>query len=211
MICYIVGALPCKPQFSPKTDDLVIAADKGIEYLIDCGIRIDVALGDFDSVGVELPNVKTVKYPVIKDNTDTDLAIEYGKALGYKTFVIYGCIGGRFDHTFANIGLLNKFTTQGLKLFFVDGENVIFAITKGKVSFSENCSGIVSIFSLCEKSFGVTETGLLYELNNYELVFGTSLGVSNEFVGKPSEISVDNGCIMVYTKWQNLLDSSFSL
>lgn len=209
MICYIVGALRSTLSFSPKTNDLVIAADKGYEHLLSSGIRTDVLLGDFDSINTKLPKIKTIKYPKEKDNTDTDLAIEYAMSLGYKTIVVYGCIGGRFDHTFANIGLLYKYTQLGIKLIFVDGQDVATAIKNSEISFSENCKGTLSVFSLTEASSGVYETGLKYELENSLLHFGTSLGVSNEFIGKKASVSVINGCLMICTSAKNLLDSSF--
>ena len=50
--CYIVGAADFAPaRFRPGPDDLVIAADAGCLHLERLGLRPDIILGDFDSLG----------------------------------------------------------------------------------------------------------------------------------------------------------------
>ena len=51
-ICYIVGAGECKKlDFTKKDGDIVIAADGGYKYLQRAGIKPDIVIGDFDSLG----------------------------------------------------------------------------------------------------------------------------------------------------------------
>ncbi len=50
------------------------------------------------------------------------------------------------------------------------------------------------------ESTGVYETGLKYRLENYTMSSTYPIGVSNEFTGKPAEISVNEGILLiVYT------------
>ncbi len=206
MICYIVGALECELDFTPTEKDLVIAADKGYENLLKSNKRVDLLLGDFDSLDAKLPEIPTVRHPIVKDDTDTALAIEYAINKGYNRFVIYGCIGGRTDHTFANLQLLHKYAEMGLEMIFVDNENCITAIKNSVLNFKKEAMGTVSVFSLTEVSRGVSIKGLFYELSDHTLSSSNPLGVSNEFVGQESEISVKDGILMIITNCKNLLD-----
>ena len=50
-ICYVVGAGENYGlDFQPATGDLVIAADAGLCYLEEQGIRADLVIGDFDTL-----------------------------------------------------------------------------------------------------------------------------------------------------------------
>ena len=56
------------------------------------------------------------------------------------------------------------------------------------------------MFSLSDTSKGVSEEGLLYSLNDATLYNDNPLGVSNEFIGNPSKISVKDGCLLIITE-----------
>ena len=96
-----------------KPQDFVIAVDGGLRYLAECGIEPDFLMGDFDSLGEDFADT-VAKYrgmgkehflqlPVVKDDTDTMAAARLGIQRGYKEFLMYGAMGGRLDHTIANI------------------------------------------------------------------------------------------------------------
>lgn len=65
--------------------DFWIGADRGALYLAEQGITIDIALGDFDSVTeseyaiIEKHAELFDKHPVMKNQTDLEIAIETGK------------------------------------------------------------------------------------------------------------------------------------
>ena len=100
--CYIVGAGDFYGELSPRDGDIIIAADGGYDTLKKLGIEPDLLLGDMDSL-TEVPRaLEKLVYPVRKDETDTHLAYLEGVRRGYTDFVIYGGVGGRDDHTFAN-------------------------------------------------------------------------------------------------------------
>ncbi len=52
-------------------------------------------------------------YPPEKDDTDMMLAIKLGLSRGYREFAIYGGLGGRLDHTIANIQALTYLAGEG--------------------------------------------------------------------------------------------------
>lgn len=201
--CYIVCALNCNLDFVPDSTDYIIGADKGYLTLVENEIKPDLVIGDFDSYTGEIQCESIIKFPVKKDFTDSALAIEKAISMGYKKIVVYGAIGGFLDHTLANIALLADFTKKGYKILFIDGENVAFALYNSKISFTEEAKGRISVFSYTDISVGVCEKGLLYELDNTVLKSVTPLGVSNEFIEKESEISVENGVLIIYTSKEN--------
>ena len=201
--CYIACALDCKIDFSPKKNDLVIGADRGYFTLVENGYEPHVAIGDFDSYTGKIACENTIVYPVKKDFTDSALAIDYAIQNGYEKIVVFGGIGGDLDHTIANIALVGKYVKVGIDLSFVDGENVLFAVHNSAIEFDAKAKGRVSVFSFDNTSEGVSEKGLLYSLDNATLDNKTPLGVSNEFIGLKSEISVADGTLLIYTNRQN--------
>ncbi|MBO5374538.1 MAG: thiamine diphosphokinase [Clostridia bacterium] len=201
--CYIVCALDCKVNIKPKEGDFIIGADRGYQVLQKNKIEPNLAIGDFDSCDGKLEAEKVIRYPVKKDYTDSELAIMHAIELGYKKIQVWGAIGGNLDHTIANLALLAKYTEQGIDISFVDGEKIAFAINNSSACFSAKAEGRISVFSAVDKAFGVSEKGLLYELDNKTLESSTPLGVSNEFVAKDATISVQKGTLIIYTDKKN--------
>ncbi len=205
-ICYIVGAgEDCGVDFVPQTGDLVIAADGGYRLLRETGIIPDLVVGDFDSLGAAPEGETVITLPVVKDVTDTWAAIELGKDRGFRAFRLYGCTGGRMDHTLANVQTLASLAEQGMQGWLVSATQEITAISGKTVSFAAGRSGTVSVFAHTECCTGVTIRGLQYELENAELTNRFPLGVSNAFVGRTAEISVAEGIlVLVYPRTKNV-------
>ena len=102
-ICYLFGAMdPENVFFAANKDQFVIAADGGLRHLEDRGIVPDCIVGDFDSLGRVPAGDNIIQHPVEKDDTDMMLAVKTGLSLGCRTFVLYGGLGGRIDHAYAN-------------------------------------------------------------------------------------------------------------
>lgn len=197
-ICYIVGAGENYGlDFTPSANDFVIAADAGIRYLEECGITADLVIGDFDSLDdvPSYPNTITLKAE--KDDTDMLAAVREGIKAGYSDFHIYCGMGGRIDHTIANLQVLAYLSENGMRGFLFGKDNVITAITNQTITFDKIPSGYVSVFSHTEKSEGVYLRGLKYELTDAVLTNTFPLGVSNEFIGKKSSISVGSGTLLI--------------
>ena len=202
-ICYIACALDCEIEIKPNEGDLVIGADRGYFTLVENGITPQVAIGDFDSYTGQVNCDNTMIFPVKKDDTDSALAIEYAFSKGYNKIVVFGGIGGALDHTLANVALIAKYAEKGVDIAFIDGENVLFAIHNGSIAFDKEAKGRISVFSFVDRSCGVYESGLLYSLENATLTNITPLGVSNEFTGENSRISVTDGTLLIYTSRKN--------
>jgi len=202
-ICYIVAA--CRDfcdgiSFSPDENDIVIAADGGYDILKCMGIEPNILLGDFDSIS-QIPSHKNViKHPVEKDDTDTYLAYKLGWEKGYRNFVIIGGIGGRLDHTVANLQTIANIAHQGGRGFLVGNDAIITSISNSRICFSDEFYGNISVFAQGGIAENVSICGLKYCVDNISLKPDVPLGVSNEFIGKRAEISVKNGTLMLI--WQ---------
>ena len=135
-ICYIVGAgEDCGLDFVPHEEDLVIAADGGYAKLQAVGIHPDLVIGDFDSLGAAPNEREVIVLPTVKDVTDTWAAIELGKERGYTEFWLYGCTGGRFEHTLANVQTLAALAEQGMQGWLVGKDQLTTAVSERTVEF----------------------------------------------------------------------------
>lgn len=198
-ICYIFGAGEFDyNKIELKKGDYVIAADGGFNHLEKINIVPDMLLGDFDSIeGVVQNHKNIIKHPKEKDYTDLLLAVKEGLNLGFKTFVIYGAMGGRIDHTLSNIQTLAFISKNGARGYLVGQCKVITAITNDKLVLKSRKNGYISVFSNTESSKGVCIKNLKYEIDDYELKSYLPRGVSNEFIDKESEISVREGTLII--------------
>lgn len=196
--CYIIAAGDCTEiKINLKEGDLVICADAGLAHAQRNNIKPDVIIGDFDSFG-EIPKGEgVIVHPCEKDETDTHLAIKYALEKGYRDFVFFGMLGGRLDHTFANISLLSYLCENGANGMIVSDEFNVTAVKNSVYSFEKRENGYVSIFSFSEESVGVDIKGLKYETDNFTLKSSYPMGVSNEFVGQNAYVSVKDGTLVI--------------
>ena len=199
-VCYIIAAGDCgKINIDKNADDIIIAADGGVDYCIRDNIVPDIIIGDFDSAKAVPENDNVIRLPVEKDDTDTFYAVKYAMGRGFCRFVIYGGTGGkRPDHTFANIALLAFIADNSCEGFMYYNDYTVTAIKNSRLSFSENAIGDISVFSYNEKAYGVIESGLKYSLCDAELTNTVPLGVSNSFTGSKSFIEVKDGILLIY-------------
>ena len=209
MYCYIFGAMPIDSfNFTINKDDIVIAADSGIINAHKFNIEPDYIIGDFDSLGYTPTDSNTIIHPIEKDDTDTMLAVKLGFEKGCKNFRIFGGLGGRLDHTYANIQTASFVAENGGNAVLINNETYLTVLKDSSIDFSSDCSGNISVFAVSEEATGVTEANLLYELNNATLSPDFPLGISNEFIGKNATVSVEKGKLCII--WDNT-DSSYKI
>ena len=194
--CVIFCAGEFDTLAAPVGDGLVIAADGGYRHCVHLGIHPDVILGDFDSLGYAPEGAQV--FPVEKDDTDSMLAVRRGLSLRCNRFLIYGGLDGpRLDHTIANLQTLQFLADQGAQGIFVGKSSLATVISGGCVRFPARSEGLISVFCMGSDANGVTIQGLQYELSGGTLSAGFPLGVSNHFIGRSSEISVENGSLLI--------------
>jgi thiamine pyrophosphokinase len=180
-----------------EKNDILIAADAGLEHLKRYGEKPDVIIGDFDSLGY-VPDGNVIKAEKRKDDTDMMLCIRYGLNAGYRSFFIYGATGGRTSHTLANIQSLVFLREHGARGIICSKDENFTVISGGdRISFKSGASGELSLFALGDECSGVTEKGLSYELSDAVVKNSFPLCVSNSFTGDAAGISIGKGTALV--------------
>ena len=201
--CALVGASEFNAEHFAELDsqgafDYVIAVDGGLAHLEGIGRKPDMALGDFDSLGYVPKGMRVAKFSSRKDKSDMELALDRAKGLRCDQAFVYGALGGRLDHTLANLQLFAKFCEKGLIVNAIGVSDVAMFVTgPDMMELPARDGGVVSVFSMSDRSTGVFERGLSYELDDAILTNRTSLGLSNEFSGEPAVIGVESGTLAV--------------
>jgi thiamine pyrophosphokinase len=182
--------------------DLLIAADGGALPLLRAGIVPHVAIGDMDSIGdaglaeLEAHGIAPQRFPREKDETDLELALLHAAAAGATAIDILGALGGRWDHTLANVALLALPELRGRRArLLADGQTLFLvrdtAVLDGQVGDT------VSLLPLSGDARGVTTRGLRYPLDQATLSFERARGVSNVLLEPPGQVSLREGLLLV--------------
>ncbi|MBU4449811.1 MAG: thiamine diphosphokinase, partial [Actinobacteria bacterium] len=101
-------------KFDRNASTLIIAVDGGAQNCLNMRLVPDIVIGDMDSITLKLiESITSGKKPIKfinsipeKDESDTQLAVDYAVGLGAKRILIVGAAGDRIDHTLANLFLL---------------------------------------------------------------------------------------------------------
>ena len=204
MRCVIICAAPnadlgfIKSQI--KSDDIIICADGGLEYARKLGIKPDLAVGDFDSYKGEIAEIteKKITLDTHKDETDTLCCINEGIKNGCDTFLLLSALGGRFDHSFANLSLLQYITDKNCKGYIKTENETVTMLKKGVYTF-ENLKGkTFSLFPFaCDKAV-VSYKNTEYPLLNGDVQSSTAVGISNVFTDCKSEITIHSGYALLF-------------
>lgn len=198
MACYIFGAGSYYGlSRRPAPGDAVIAADGGWRVCREEGIVPDLLLGDFDSLHTVPDFAHIRRVPVEKDDTDMMLAIKEGLARGETAFHLYGGVGGRTDHTIANLQGLLYLAERGAQGWLYGDRERFTAICGGEITLPAREKGIVSVFCMGADAQGVTIEGGQYTVHDAVLTASFPLGVSNHFVGNPVRVSVARGSLLI--------------
>lgn len=185
-------------DFLPDVKADYIGADKGALFLAEKGIRMKLAIGDFDSVTEEEINTirahadEFIRLNPIKDDSDSEAAILAAIERGYDEIWLAGATGGRMDHSFVNIRLALKYPG---KIWLCDDQNLIYTLCKGKHIITKGEYPYVSFFT--EEGAVITLDGFKYPLNDRKLTQKDLYTVSNEIVSDTGTVFISDGTVLV--------------
>ncbi len=186
--------------------DCIIGADRGAEFVASSGLRMKLAVGDFDSVTSEQLDLirnysdELLSFDAVdKDWTDTELAFREAVNRGFIDIDMIGALGTRFDHTLANVHLLQQAQELGCSLRLIDEHNEIRLCTnKSIIRIAEDSRyENVSLLPLSETVTGITLEGFRYPLHNATIQLGQSIGVSNVLNAATGTITISGGLMLV--------------
>lgn len=200
---YAGGDADVWPQM--KAGDILIGVDAGAIRLLDAGLTPTVAIGDFDTVDsaqlarLTLAGIPLERFPTSKDETDSELAVL--KALSYqpKEIIMYGALGGRLDHSMANIQLLWRAHQEGVQMRIESRQNSLQLLSP-QFPYREIKKGrhrYISLLPLQPPVTGITLDGFLFPLHNATLRLGSTLGISNQLVAESGTIQMETGVLLV--------------
>ena len=192
----------------PKNQDIYLGVDGGCLKLLEQGLSLDIAVGDFDSVSeVDLRKIQVQAKQVVqsvpeKNDTDLELALktvfeDYPDA----AVTVYGAFGGRLDHFLSNIFLptdpdLAPYMEQ---IQLVDEQNrLVFRPAGSHEIQPDPTMTYVGFMPVGEGRLEIT--GAKYPLHP-ENYFLKAMYGSNEFLDQAIQVSLDRGyLVIVYSK-----------
>ena len=174
---------------------LVIAADGGLEPALEHGDEPELVVGDFDSLPAGSRKLRTDiprrVLPAEKDDTDLMAAAKVGWQRGCRRFLIYGGLGGRMDHTLANLNLIHLIAASGGRAELWGQGMLVTALGPGSLDFPAwDCPprSMVSVLAADDQALGVVEQGLKYQTDG--------MTMTNQQV-RPAHIALKQGTMFV--------------
>ncbi len=168
--------------YKKEKNEFLIGVDKGAYYALKNGLKLDLAIGDFDSVSEAErqyinENVKTVEsHQINKDKTDSDLAITKALAMNANRIMMYGGIGRRLDHTYGNILFLKRGN-----IIVLNDHAKMFILDPGTYGITHP-HDYISFFAV-KAVKQLTLEGFKFSLKDYHLDVDDPLCISNQGQG----------------------------
>lgn len=179
-------------------DAYILCADGGWELARDAGIKPDLIVGDLDSSKETPPHdIPLEKLPTHKDLTDTARCIHCAVEKGYRRIFLLGGLGGRADHSLANLQNMVAAAKKQISIIMMDAQNIVMALVDDEILLPAMPGYKLSLFSHSDRCEGVTARGVEYPLDNAVLTSDYPLGVSNEFVEEEAYLKVAHGTLLI--------------
>ena len=198
MRAVIIGGGSCSTNLTEyiMPGDFIVCADSGYDRAKELGVVPDLVIGDMDSIRSAIADgPEIIKAPVQKDETDSMLCVDIVAGRGFDEIIFFGALGGRCDHSFANITLLLYAAKKGIKLEIIHDSSHMFIIDS-HANISGAKGDTFSLFAIGGDAHGITTKGLMYPLNGESLYADNPRGVSNELMENEASVSLENGYLL---------------
>lgn len=184
-------------------DDTTIAADGGLRFLRRLGLPPHLLIGDLDSVlpdeleAAQAAGAEIRRFPVHKDETDLELAIEAAVERGFEHLRIVGALGGRLDMTLGNLFLLMLPSLAERDARLEDGYEEVFLVRPGRPARIDGAVGErVSLLPLGGPAGGIYTGDLFYPLRGETLLPERTRGISNVMTGTQARVWLQSGLLV---------------
>lgn len=201
---YSATLLRMKKDYGFCRNSFVVAVNGGTRHCISMRIFPDVILGDMDSMNLKIMeeiknNTKDIKFinsSSEKDESDTQLALDYLFKSGYQKVIVVGAFGNRIDHSFANLVLMASDSYRGKDIRMITEDEEIF-VTGQSCEIHGRTGKRLSIFSLSPYTIFKSTRGLKYKLGREKLFFSPARGLSNIFTEDTAKINIKEGTLLI--------------
>jgi thiamine pyrophosphokinase len=198
------GGDPLPERVAERLPDaaFVIAADSGLRRARQLGRRVDLVIGDLDSVDPDdlsaavADGAAVERHAAAKDATDLELAFDAAAARGADRIVAVGGHGGRLDHFLANALLFASPRFRDIDVEAWIG-NAHVQVVRDRAEIRGVPGSYCTLLAVGGAAEGVTTTGLAYPLDDEALMPGSTRGVSNELCMPVATVSVRDGTLLV--------------
>jgi thiamine pyrophosphokinase len=191
-------------SFYDEKIDIWIGADRGALTLIDRQIRLDYAVGDFDSINdtekrlIQDHSASVEEYPSEKAETDLEIALAKAVKLEAERIYLFGVTGGRLDHELSNIQLLYSILTKGIRGMIVNENNYLELTLPGEHQINRDSRyPYISFLPFSPEVEGLTLQGFYYPLTSQDIFWGSTLCISNKLIKKNGTFSFSEGILLL--------------
>lgn len=184
-----------------KNIDKIIAVDGGANKIKKLDLIPDLIIGDLDSLTqinkeyYQKQQVKIIKHPVEKDQTDSELAVDYCLKENFDKLYLISALGGRVDQQLANINLLEYINELSLKAEIIS-KNVEIAVIETTKKFINKKGYRLSLIPQTKEIKGLKIKGCKYNLESRDIYRSKSRGISNLIERDQAEISLESGLLI---------------
>jgi len=175
----------------------VVCADGGLAHCEALNLRPGLLVGDFDSLSGSAPShIPCAVLRPDKNYTDSFHGAQQALGRGYDRLILTGMLGGRLDHTLANLQLLARLAREGAHCLLTDGVTDAYALSGAgelRIPCREGCYFSLLALENCQ---GVSISGGKFPLEDYPLRSDDPRAISNEFAGKGVLITQKSGLLI---------------
>ena len=184
-------------------NDMLIAVDGGLAHLADLGLAPDLIIGDLDSADPQQvqhyreQDIEIRQFPIDKDQTDLELAIDAALHMLPGKIRILGALGGRIDQTLGNIFLLTQSKLEKIDIRLINGDQEAFLIWN-TAQLEGQPGQRVSLLPLQGAVTGIRTHGLKYPLEDETLYPDQTRGISNLMEQERAAIEIEHGKLLCF-------------
>ena len=179
----------------------IIAVDGGANNTRKVNLIPDIIIGDLDSITKENKNyyqdknVKFIKHPIEKDQTDSEIAVDFCKEYNLKEIFFAAALGGRIDQQIANINLLEYVEDLKLKAKIIS-KNIEIALIPGTKVFKNKKNYRLSLIPQSKVVEKVRISGCKYNLASKDIYRSQTRGISNKIENNRAQVDFESGLLI---------------
>lgn len=179
-----------------------VAVDGGYRFFERSGLVADLLIGDFDSLK-RFPRqlsskTRVAQFPVDKDKTDTELALDYCLDHGISKIDLVQPSIGDPDHFLANLFLLTRTSRQSrmLQLRLIGPGYEALLLSDSRVSFQRAQGSVVSVVPL-SASIKLTCRGTAFDVIGAKISRGHTRSTRNRITTSTSWFEIAGKAFVV--------------
>ena len=187
-----------------RPTDRIFCTDGGARHALALGLTPHAIIGDLDSLPPELvaemeaAGVAIHRHPLCKDQTDLELALEVAIAEKPDEILLFTALGGRLDHTLANILLLAHPKYAPVRFTLVDGPQWASLLRSHQsITIRGQPGDTLSLIPLSPTVSRVTLTGVEWPLEKATLSLGSTWTISNSLVNHQVTLQIGEGMVLL--------------